>query len=354
MNLSETRSTKVIRVEACTPDPAAIHTAAQVIQNGGLVAFPTETVYGLGANALDADAIRSIYRAKQRPSGDPIIAHIYSLAQLDQLAQHVPPAALAFAEAFWPGPLTLILRRAPEIPAVLAEGMDTIAVRMPAHPVATSLLRTANLPIGAPSANRFTRPSATSADHVLEDLAGRIDLLLDGGPSNIGIESTVLDLTEHPRILRPGGITLDALRAVVPEVTTASRFLGEKELSISPGQMLKHYSPRAQLLLYRGPDSAVLARQAENCADAEAAGQRSGVLALATDELAFPANTLVERLPKDSSLAGVSNALFAAIRTLDSQGCDIILARDFGRSGLGEAIWDRLLRAAEGKVIDVA
>ncbi|MEM6301082.1 MAG: L-threonylcarbamoyladenylate synthase [Pseudomonadota bacterium] len=353
MNRTETRSTEVISVDAHAPAPASIDRAAEVIRDGGLVAFPTETVYGLGANALDATAIRSIYRAKQRPSGDPIIAHIYAIAQLEQLALAIPDAAYALAEAFWPGPLTLILSRAPEIPGVLAEGMDTIAVRMPAHPVAAALLRTANTPIGAPSANRFTRPSATTAAHVLEDLAGRIDLVLDGGASNIGIESSVLDLTGEPKVLRPGGITLDALRAVVPDVKMASRFLGEQELSISPGQMLKHYSPRAQLLLYQGPSDAVLERQAEDCVSAETAGQLAGVLALTSDKLDFPANTLVERLPDDVGLEGVSNALFAAIRTLDTQGCDMILARDYGRSGLGEAIWDRLLRAAEGKVIDV-
>src|SRR5262245_22416754 len=198
--------TKIIIVNPVAPEPAVIQQAASVIRAGGLVAFPTETVYGLGANALDATAVARIFAAKGRPASDPLIVHIAAFAQLDDIAEQIPPLARELAAAFWPGPLTLVLRRRSIVPANVSAGRETVAVRMPAHPVALALCGAAGVPIAAPSANLFTRTSPTEAEHVLEDLAGRIDLLLDGGPTPIGLESTVLDLTQSPpALLRPGG-----------------------------------------------------------------------------------------------------------------------------------------------------
>ncbi|MEM1145251.1 MAG: L-threonylcarbamoyladenylate synthase, partial [Pseudomonadota bacterium] len=279
--------------------------------------------------------------------------HIASATQLEQLAISVPSLAYRVADAFWPGPLTLILSRAPSVPNEIAEGMATVAVRMPAHPVAKKLLQAAETPIGAPSANRFTHPSATTANHVLEDLDGRIDLILDGGPSTIGIESTVIDLTTEPRVLRPGGISLRELKSVIPGIETRVSFVGDQGVSVSPGQMLKHYSPKAKLTLFKGVRERVLERLLKESRTAQSKGTKVGVLALDTDTLDFPEAVHVERLPDDAELSGVSSALFASMRRLDAEGCDVILARDFGRAGLGEAVWDRLLRAAEGQVINV-
>ncbi|MDX1990913.1 MAG: L-threonylcarbamoyladenylate synthase [bacterium] len=354
--------TRVLRVDPARPDPRAIREAAEVLRAGRLVAFPTETVYGLGANALDAAAIDRIYQAKQRPASDPIIAHIYDPKQLDLLAVEIPPIARKLANVFWPGALTMVLRRAPAVPANIASGTQTVAVRMPSHPVSRALLIAANLPVAAPSANTFTRPSATTAAHVLEDLDGRIDLLLDGGETTIGLESTVIDLTgEKPVVLRPGGVLLEHLRAFVPEVTLAPRFVGgsgktdTSEVPVaSPGQMVKHYSPRAELMLFDGRDTAsVIAHMQRTLQQLSKQGKRVGVLAPDEEHLYFAKDAEVKLLGSREDLQAISHSLFAAMRMLDGRSVDVILVRGFGQNGLGTALWDRLLRAAEGKVIHV-
>ncbi|MEO1443276.1 MAG: L-threonylcarbamoyladenylate synthase [Chloroflexota bacterium] len=251
-----TVKTQVLAVNGQQPQAEAIAQAADVIRRGGLVAFPTETVYGLGANALDAAAIDRIYKAKQRPYHDPIIAHINTAHDLPRLAKNIPDAAYKLAQMFWAGPLTMVLTRADHVPAVLSAQMPTVAIRMPSHPVARALIDAAGTPIAAPSANTFTRPSSTSAEHVLEDLNGHVDLILDGGETTIGIESTVIDMTQAvPVVLRPGGVLLEDLRRVIPEVKMVTRFteMDKDTPSSSPGTMAKHYSPRAEVLLFDGP-----------------------------------------------------------------------------------------------------
>ena len=355
--------TETLTVDPDHPDPAALAEAARILRAGGLVAFPTETVYGLGANALDGEALDRIYAAKQRPANDPIIAHIARIEQLDQLAREVPPAARQLAGVFWPGALTLVLKRAPTVPDTIAAGRDTVAVRMPAHPLARALLEAVDLPIGAPSANTFTRPSATTAAHVLEDLDGRIDLVLDGGPTPIGVESTVLDLTgPAPVVLRPGGVLLEDLQAVLPATTLAPRFLAEDTGTDAPGQLLKHYSPRARVLLFTGSHEATRARMQEEVERLSAEGLAVGLLLAEEDAAAFADTALtgttfsdaaaVEVLGAQGDYASISRRLFEALRALDRRGVDTILVRDFGREGLGAALWDRLLRAAEGRVVD--
>ena len=350
--MAETVPTIILTTDPTRPDPAAIEQAAAVLRAGRLVAFPTETVYGLGANALSAAAIDRIYWAKQRPANDPIIAHIHDVAQLATLAVNVSEAAYKLAESFWPGPLTLVLRRADVVPANIAAGLDTVAVRMPSHDVARALLAAADLPVAAPSANTFTRPSATTAGHVMEDLDGRVDLILDAGPTTIGLESTVIDMTgDAPVVLRPGGATLDALRSVLPGLQLSPRYVTD-EATTSPGQMLKHYSPRARVIAYTGDDPAALLTALTAAARAHVeAGRKVGVLVADQDRDRFAGFAQTVRL--GDGVHEISRRLFAALRDLDHLGVDVILVRDFGREGLGAAIWDRLLRAAEGDVVTV-
>jgi L-threonylcarbamoyladenylate synthase len=344
--------TIILHTDSAVPDPAAIAQAAQVIRNGGLVAFPTETVYGLGADALNAAALDRIYAAKRRPASDPLIAHIAQAEQLAQLAAEVPYAAQRLAAAFWPGPLTLVLKRAPHVPANIATGMDTIAVRMPIHPVARALIEAAGTPIAAPSANTFTRPSATTAAHVLEDLYGRVDVIIDGGPAPLGVESTVIDLTGvHPVVLRPGGLVMEDLLRVLPDITAQQRFLAEGEATSSPGQLTKHYSPRARLMLYDGDADAVRAAISDTAQRYLANGRRVGVLAVEEDAQHYTRlGARIIALGARGDSPAIARVLFGAMRALDAQGVDIILAPLLGGDGLGEAIRDRLLRAAEGRV----
>lgn len=323
--------------------------AAEVLRAGGLVAFPTETVYGLGANALDAGAVARIFAAKERPAADPLIVHLGGLDQLPRVARAVSPADRLLAETFWPGPLTLVLPKQPQVPALVTSGLDTVAVRVPDHPVALALLHAAGVPVAAPSANRFGHTSPTTAQHVWHDLHGRIDIILDGGPTPLGVESTVLDVSVSPaRILRPGGVTMEMLQAVIGSVTVLARGPEEDQGLPSPGLLETHYAPRAELILCQGRD----ARRALaiELRAALMAGRRAGVLALDEDAAnLMQAGAVVYALGADVS--SVARNLYAGMRWLDAQGVDVILARDFGADGLGLAIRDRLTKAASRIVI---
>jgi L-threonylcarbamoyladenylate synthase len=335
-------------------DVNAIHEGADVLRRGGLVAFPTETVYGLGANALNAAAVDGIFAAKERPASDPIIVHLYTMDQLEQVAVDVPNLAYELVTQFWPGPLTMVLKRADAVPPNVSAGRPTVAVRMPDHPIAQALLRAADLPVAAPSANRFARPSATTAAHVLEDLGGRLDVILDGGPTDIGLESTVLDLTkETPAVLRPGGVTLEALREVIPNVQHVSKFLEVNQEGIEgPGMLLKHYSPRAELLLFSGPYPQVIEAMRVRAQVLAEHGSRLGILVM-DDEATNFADLSILLVRLGPTLEVVGHNLFQGMRELDAAGVDAILVHDFVPTGMGAAINDRLLRAAEGKVIPV-
>jgi L-threonylcarbamoyladenylate synthase len=342
--------TRILRIDPAAPDPASIEEAARVLRAGGLVAFPTETVYGLGAHALDAAAVRRIFEAKGRPSTDPLIVHVSDVDAVRAIVSVLPDSAVELAKAFWPGPLTLVLPRAEAVPREVTAGLDTVAVRVPAHPIARALLAAAQIPIAAPSANLFSRPSPTIAAHVLADLADRIDLIIDGGPTDVGVESTVLALTgTRPVILRPGAITESMLRRVIPDVDTAHLTTGESAPSASPGTLAKHYSPRAPLTLYDGPPARVRARIASDAAAATAAGQRVGILVMDEDDLA---TGRIVRLGSETQPDIVAMRLYAALRDLDGDDVDLILARQFpSDDGLGRAVRDRLSRAAAGRVI---
>jgi L-threonylcarbamoyladenylate synthase len=344
-----TLHTLILSVRPDGTPAEVIERAAALLRAGKLVGFPTETVYGLGADATSAAAVARIFAAKDRPLSDPLIVHVPSAQQLFDVAMAIPPAAWRLAERFWPGPLTLVLPRAASIPAVVAAGGPTVGVRVPSHPVAHALLMAAGVPVAAPSANRFMHTSPTSAAHVLADLDGRIDCVLDGGPSTVGVESTVLDLVaDPPCVLRPGGVTLEELRSVLPVVQGP----GVKERSApsrAPGQMERHYAPRTRLVVFDAVGERAIAAMRGQTTDALARGQRVG--ALLPDEEAGELGDLpvqIERLGPRADLAAISRRLYAALRALDDAGLDVILAHTFGREGLGLAIWDRLHRAADG------
>lgn len=346
--------TRVLRVNSDNPEPDAIQAAAEVIRAGGLVAFPTETVYGLGANATDADAVARIFSAKERPAVDPLIVHLASIDQLPAVALDIPEIAHELS-ILMPGPLTLILKRQPSIPSSVSAGLETVGVRVPSHPVAHALITAAGVPIAAPSANRFSRPSATTAAHVLEDLTGHVDVILDGGATTFGIESTIVDATsDPPRILRYGALkpeTFEALGFVVDALSDTS---DDDSAKPAPGMMLKHYSPHARLRFY-GDDAPLEAALSRMRADAQAfaaQGLRVGILA-PNQEVALFDDTQAIVVALGADMDEIAARLFAALRELDRQNVDVILAHGYPRTGIGAALWERLLRAAEGVVISV-
>jgi L-threonylcarbamoyladenylate synthase len=349
--------TLVLPVDPERPDPASIARAAECLRSGGLVAFPTETVYGLGGHALDRAAVRKIFEAKGRPAHDPLIVHVAAFDGVAALARTVPDVARQLAERFWPGPLTLVLERSARVPDEVTAGLDSVAIRIPSHPVAHALLAAANCPIAAPSANLFSRPSPTRASHVLDDLDGRIDMVIDAGETDVGLESTVLDLAHGtPTVLRPGAITLDDLRRLLPSVIARQPgTIAAGAAMPSPGLLDKHYAPRAPLTLYEGAAEAALGALVADAAAAIARGQRVGILAprAELDRIAHvvPAATC-EQLGDEADMGGVAHRLYAAIRAIDSSGVDLILARGVAaEDGLGAAIRDRLRRASAGRTI---
>jgi len=331
---------------------AGIVEAAAILRAGGLVAFPTETVYGLGAHGLDPQAVRAIFEAKQRPSDDPLILHLGHVDLIDEVAL-ASPLARQLAERFWPGPLTMVLPKRPAVPAEVSAGLDTVAVRVPAHPLARALLIEAGLPVAAPSANLFGRPSPTLAEHVLHDLRDRIDAILDGGRATLGVESTIVDLSScAPRLLRPGGIPGEEIEA----------FLGLRLLpplentggpQPSPGLLSMHYSPRTPLVLIVGEPPAAQRRLRTEIEAALAAGQHVGVLLLEDDVDCLPQGVVIERLGAWSDPTTSAARLFEAIRALDAANLDVLVARDLAdvSIGLGRALADRLRRAAR-RIVD--
>ena len=364
-------TTRVLTVDPQHPDPATIEEAAEALKAGKLVAFPTETVYGLGANALDERAVTKIFAAKDRPSNDPLIVHIAHVGQVAQCAATFPADARKLALSFWAGPLTLILPKKPSISDLVTAGLPNVALRAPSHRVARALMEMAGVPIAAPSANRFSRPSPTTAAHVKADLDGRVDLILDGGATDIGLESTIVDFTVTPPVVRrPGGITVEQVRSLVPDVVLASDHhhvsaegrSAEKDESApqpAPGQFARHYAPRAQLTLYQGSADRVVARLGADVRTAVATGARVGILApqedlnaLAPIVASAAAAGRVEVRPYGArnDLDRAGRELFAALRDLDDTGVSLIFATSVGDQGLALAIRDRLARAAEGRV----
>ncbi len=323
-------------------DPEALAEAARLLHAGGLVAFPTETVYGLGAHALDARAAARIFAAKGRPAHDPLIVHIPARDQLSEVARPLEVAGERWLERltqrFWPGPLTVVLPRQPCVPALVSAGLDSVAVRVPAHPAAQALLRASGLPIAAPSANPFGYVSPTTAQHVRDQLGARVDLILDGGACPVGVESTIVTLLESPpRLLRPGGVPREVIEeALGLALAWTPQFRASIERPLdAPGQLESHYAPATPLRLLAGPAEAVVAP----------AG-RVGLLAFQRSPGDGHGYVAVEVLAQDGRLETAAAHLFAALRRLDAQGLDLIVAEPVPIQGLGLAIHDRLHRAS--------
>lgn len=320
---------------------ASIDAAAAIIQRGGLVAFPTETVYGLGANALDPKAVARIFAAKQRPAFNPVIVHLSDASQLERVAASVPPIARTLADAFWPGPLTLLLPRRPEVPDAVTAGLDLVGVRVPAHPVARALIARSGVPIAAPSANSYTRTSPTTAAHVVAQLGDAVDLVLDGGPCAVGIESTVLDVSgEVPVLMRLGGVSREALEAVVGPVATPERTVEGDTPRPSPGMVERHYAPNARLVAFDGAERAAAWKAIDELV---ARGERVGVIAFDVDGTA---GAPAIRMPSDA--AGYARALYAALHLLDDAAAHVAFVERPPSDGEWAAIADRLRRAGLG------
>jgi L-threonylcarbamoyladenylate synthase len=338
-------------------DPDNLHTpsaidaldqAAQILASGGLVAFPTETVYGLGAHALDRNAVVRIFAAKQRPAWDPVIVHVSTVVKAAALASNISPAAHSLMHAFWPGPLTLLLPRSQSIPDEVTAGRPLVGLRMPAHPVALALIRQAGLPIAAPSANLFGHTSPTTADHVLSDLDGRIDAILDAGPTRHGLESTVIDPNQSPMVIyRPGAITADQIQSVAGPVihykSNRETFETAPEALPAPGVGLRHYAPNAPLVLVDAPLADLGRRLA--AAARLLKGERIGVM-LPTG-VAAPHGAVCFSWGRWAALDDLARSLYAGLHSLDSLGCTIILCPVPPPEGIGIAIRDRLFKASK-------
>ncbi|WP_297510900.1 L-threonylcarbamoyladenylate synthase [Thermococcus sp.] len=328
-------------------DERKIKVAARFILEGKLVAFPTETVYGLGADALNASAVRRIFEAKGRPADNPLIVHIAEFSDLERLAREIPREAKLLAKRFWPGPLTMVLPKAEEVPDVTTGGLDTVAVRMPAHPIALALIR-ASTPIAAPSANISGKPSPTLAEHVVDDFYGRIEAIIDGGETKVGVESTVIDLTsESPILLRPGGLPLEEIERVIGEVKIHPAVIGKMvDVARSPGMKYRHYSPEAQVIVVEGERERVRRKIAQLVEEYRSKGYRVGVMG--TEEYGADEFFNLGRSEEE-----VARNLFKALRELDKRGVDVIIAEGVEERGLGLAVMNRLRKASGYRVIRV-
>ena len=314
-------------------DPESIRFAAEIIRGGGLVAFPTETVYGLGANALNPDAVARIFEVKQRPSFDPLIVHIATRASLDRLVETISLGDHRLMDVFWPGPLTLVLPRRENVPDIVTAGLPTIAIRMPAHPVARALIREAGVPIAAPSANTFGYVSPTCARHVLDGLGDRVDLILDGGPCPIGVESTIVSMVgAWPELLRPGSITLAEIREVIGPIGQAVI----NQTVVVPGQLPRHYATRTPVTILAAQGARPVVHGHE----------RAGLLAMLTPGHVDERFCAIEVLSASGDLREVARNLFAALRRLDALSLDRLFAEPCDEQGLGLAVMDRLRRCA--------
>jgi tRNA threonylcarbamoyl adenosine modification protein (Sua5/YciO/YrdC/YwlC family) len=378
-------NTEIIQVDSQHPDEAAMKRAGALIAAGELVAFPTETVYGLGGDALDPDASRKIYAAKGRPSDNPLIVHIAEIKDLERVAQTVPEEARRLAEAFWPGPLTIIVQKSDRVPYATTGGMDTVAVRMPNHPVALALIRESGCLIAAPSANTSGRPSPTEAAHVAEDLTGKIPMILDGGPVGIGIESTIIDLTEEqPMVLRPGYITPQMLSEVIGReviIDPGILALDDTKRPKAPGMKYKHYAPKADMVIVEGDEISVITKIKELTTGQKAVGKRVAVIASdetkaqygsalcekqesATEARDMDAQKSCIDCTQDAGSADVilsmgsrtdedsiARHLYHILRECDELNVDVIYSESFSTPRIGSAIMNRLLKAAGHQVI---
>lgn len=333
----------------------SVREAAAALRAGQLIAFPTETVYGLGADALNNAAVANVFKAKGRPGDNPLIVHIGHSSQLKGIVAEIPPSAKRLIHHFWPGPLTLVLPSAGVVSARVTAGLTTVAVRMPNHPAALALLQEVRRPVAAPSANRSGRPSPTEARHVLDDLDGRIDGLVDGGQSGYGLESTVLDVSgEVPVLLRPGGIIQEQLERVLGEIKLNDDLSWEedsRQVPRSPGTKYRHYAPLAKMTLVRGSVPEMVQHIQELTTRYQAQGLKVGVLTTKEHKGNYDAEVVIA-CGKRTALSSVARDLYRALRQFDANGVDRILAETFPESGWGATIMNRLRKAANGEIIE--
>lgn len=337
-------NTRIIKIDPNRIDRELLQDAAMAIREGKLVAFPTETVYGLGADVLNTKAVLKIFKAKKRPFNDPLIVHFSSLNSINNYVKKFPEIAKKLGELFWPGPLTMIFKKSSLVTDEVTAGLDSVAIRIPDHKIALGLIEEAGRPIAAPSANIFSYTSPTRAEHVASDLKGRVDIIIDGGKTMIGVESTVLDITTMPlKILRLGGITYENLKNVVPDIEIASDDIKIKK---SPGMMNKHYSPLARFILVEEKNEAMSEKVQQIALFYQSKGNKVGIISCKENRNKYP-GFLVKVLGEAHDLNSCAHNLYAQLRDLDRQKCDIIVSENFEDTGLGRAIMDRLKRASK-------
>jgi L-threonylcarbamoyladenylate synthase len=351
----DTIDTIYCKLQGTEEDEKVFKKAGNIIRSGGLVAFPTETVYGLGGNALDPGASRKIYAAKGRPSDNPLILHISEEKELLPLVMDVPETARKLMKAFWPGPMTLVFRKSPLVPYETTGGLDTAAIRMPSHEAARRLIKAAGVPIAAPSANTSGKPSPTAADHVLHDMDGRIDMILDGGEVQIGLESTIIDVTgDEVVVLRPGYIGIDRIREVAGGGSIDPAIIGKPDPSLrpkAPGMKYRHYAPKGELVIVEGERDKVVSEINRAAGYKRAHGLRTGVIC--TDETRDLYNAdCVKSAGKRSDAHSIARELFRILREFDDEQVEYIYSESFREGDLGQAIMNRLMKAAGHKVID--
>ncbi|MDI6903192.1 MAG: L-threonylcarbamoyladenylate synthase [Methanocellales archaeon] len=351
MSKESTGKPMIVEVDIERPEIDKIRIAAGVIRNGGLVAFPTETVYGLGADALNPEAVAKIFRVKNRPADNPVIVHIADKREVYKLTRDVPIKARELMDLFWPGPLTLVLEKSGIVPHITTGGLETVAIRMPDHKVTLAIITESGTPIAAPSANPAGKPSPTTARHVMKDLGCKVDVILDGGPTRVGVESTVLDLTAHtPTILRPGGITAEELRSVLGSVKIHPA--GVKiEVTPSPGMKHKHYAPNAAMIVVEGNFDVIVRKVQELADEHRRGGKRVGIMAT-SESPAYDAD-VVKITGSRADLKTIARNLFGILRGFDEEKVDIIIVEGVDAKGLGLAIMDRLERAAGHRIVRV-
>ena len=354
--------TKVIKVNPEMFDDGELKEACEILKRNGLVAFPTETVYGLGGDGMHKEASAKIYAAKGRPSDNPLIIHIADRKSLDEIASEVSKKAEKLMDAFWPGPMTLIFRKKENVPMSTTGGLETVAVRMPSHPVARELIRQSGVYIAAPSANTSGRPSPTKAEHVIEDLSGKIDMIIDGGSVGIGLESTIVDMSEDiPVILRPGYITKEMLENVVGEVKVDPAIVGEAPkkniIAKAPGMKYRHYAPSADYTIYKGDEVKVAEKIIELANEKADEGKITGIIT--ADQHLHMYQGRLNKSIKVVSLGDlekpetVANHLFKALRDFDKVDTEFIFGEAFSEKNVGQAIMNRLTKAAGYNIIDV-
>lgn len=343
--------TEIIKIDKDKFDKDLFRKAGKYLALGKLVAFPTETVYGLGADGLNEGAVKSIFEAKGRPQDNPLILHVDSVEMIEKLAVDISSESLKLIDRFWPGPLTLILKKSKLVPDIITGGLDTVAIRMPDNEIAREIIKNSHSPIAAPSANTSGRPSPTRAEHVYQDLKGKIDLIVDGGMTGIGLESTVLDMSgEVPTILRPGGVTLEEIKEVVENVVEDEESVDEKTIPRSPGQKYTHYAPNKKMVIFLGSEEFIVGSIVEKIEEYNSRGKKVGVIGTDKNMDIYNVEEKVSLGEKDDKET-IAHNLFNIYRYFDDKDVDIILSETVDNIGIGKAIMNRMIKASGNNII---